>query len=104
MDEHRDVEPADVEACQIATLEHIGQRARRAAELDLVRDIGVGDSVDRGRLGRDGDARVEPALALEDVAVRGPLDERELDDPVVLEVESGGLEIEEDERPLELEG
>src|SRR5690606_34751270 len=102
-DEEGEVEAPDVESRQVALLEDPGEPPRSAAEGLLVRNIRVGDPVHGGCLRRDRHLRVEAANPLEHVPLRRHLDERQLDDAVLLEVEARRLQIEEDEGAVQLE-
>jgi hypothetical protein len=102
--EQGQVEAADVEAGQVG----VGQQPRqpRGDDLEppLLGDEIVGDPVDR-RGGRgDRDAGVDQAAVADRLGVGGELEDGDLDDPVVADVDAGGLEVEDGQGPVERQG
>ena len=81
-----------------------GQRPRRSAEGEFVYHHVVGDPVDCCRLRGNGDTGVVAAHPFEDIPLRRHAQDGELDDPVTREAEAGGLEVEEDDGAVEVEG
>ena len=96
---HGGVEP-DVLADDDAALEGFPERVDEVLEPRRSRDAGIGQSVDAGGGGGDGNPGVDAGVDAWRAPNRGPmhLDRADLDDPVVRDVETGRLQIERDRR------
>jgi hypothetical protein len=70
----------------------------------LIHDIVVGDPVDGTRFRRNQNAWIEASDPLHDVALRRNPQDRHLDDTVLLRAQSGGLQVEKHEGPVERYG
>ena len=95
--QHREVEGSHVVAHEVGADEVRADLRGDLLEGLLRRDVGVGDPVHRGRLGRDGDTRVHAAREHHHGAAGARLDQGDLDDPRGRRVGAGGLEVEGDE-------
>ena len=95
--QHREVEP-DVLADHHATREHLDQRFEHLGELRRARDVDFGNPVDPGRRGGDRDPGVDPGVETRLVQDHGSTHRHrtDLDDAVVRDVQSGGLQVERD--------
>ena len=103
-DQHRQVEAPDIETPEVTGVDQLEQRFGASSEGFFVREVLVGNPVDRGRFGRNGDARFEAPDPFHHVALRRNSQDRHLDDAILLGAQSGGLQVEENERPVELDG
>ena len=103
-DQHREVEAADIEAPKVAGIHQVEERFCASAEGCFARHVFVGDPVYGLRLRINGAARIETSDPFHDVALwRNPQD-RHLDDTILLGTQSGGLQVEENQGPVELDG
>ena len=95
--QHREVEP-DALADHHATREHLDQRFEQLGELRRARDVGIRNPVDPGRRGGDRDLGVDPGVEARLVQDHGSTHRHraDLDDAVVRDVQSGGLQVERD--------
>ena len=95
---------ANVEARQVARLQQLGQRLRGAAKRVFVRHDVVGDTVNGGRLRGNGNFRIVASHLLQDVTLRRYAQDGEFHDPVARQAQTRGLEVEEDDGAVEVEG
>ena len=99
-----EVEAPDVESRQIAGLQQLCQGLGGRAKRRFVGDHIVGDAVYGRGLGRNRDPGVVAANPFEDVTLGRHPDDGEFDDTVAGQAEAGGFQVEEDDRPVEVEG
>ena len=103
LDEHRQVETVGVESSEVAAADELFERPGHLGERRCVLHVFVRDAVHGRRLRGNGHARIEPPGAGDLLAVGHDLDHRNLHDTVTGGVHARGLEVEEDDRTLQVQ-
>jgi hypothetical protein len=99
--QHGDVQPVEGEPAQIRIADEIEEALGPLAELRLAAQHLVGDAVDGAGFRRDFEAGVEPLAEFLGASVGMDFDHPDLNDPIQLQKESCGFQIEENDGPRE---
>jgi len=101
--QHRNVEAGDVVTAEVAAVDVVVELLGDQRKHRAVFDVLVGDAVHGDGTGRNRHFRVQPPHGVLGVAVGEYLQHGDFDDPVPLRHDSGTLDIEYGQRPLELQ-
>ena len=103
LDQHRQIEAVRIETAEVASLDKLGQRLGDLRKKRAILHVFVRNAVNGRSFGRNRHSRIDPPRTDDLLAVGHNLDHRYFDDAVPCDVDAGRFQIEENDRPLEVE-